>query len=227
MAEAGDRTAAGEVLRGHLRTSQADREQAVDTLKAAFVQERLTKDEFDLRIGRVLASRTYADLDAITADLPPGLARPQPPPQRVPARPRPPRSTVPAEARPPTSRALLWSSWVTVLLTVGFMVGASVASWVLALVVGVLPLLIAVPIAGTLTIDSWRETHHRGQLPLPPERRARALKGEQGTGAGHDLITSEDAPAWLMLAREAIRSARWPVTRHPDLRLSANLPITA
>jgi Domain of unknown function (DUF1707) len=56
--------------RGRLRTSRADREQAIDTLKAAFVQGRLTKDEFDLRVGRALASRTYADLAALTADLP-------------------------------------------------------------------------------------------------------------------------------------------------------------
>ena len=55
---------------GQLRTSRADREQAIDVLKAAFVQGRLTKDEFDLRVGRVLASRTYADLTALTADVP-------------------------------------------------------------------------------------------------------------------------------------------------------------
>ena len=39
-------------------------------LKAAFVQGRLAKDEFDLRIDRVLRSRTYADLNALTGDLP-------------------------------------------------------------------------------------------------------------------------------------------------------------
>jgi hypothetical protein len=56
--------------RGPLRTSQADREQAVDVLKAAFVHGRLTKDEFGLRVSQVLASRTYADLSALTADIP-------------------------------------------------------------------------------------------------------------------------------------------------------------
>ena len=55
---------------GQLRTSRADREQTIDLLKAAFVQGRLTKDEFDLRVGKVFASRTYADLDALTADIP-------------------------------------------------------------------------------------------------------------------------------------------------------------
>jgi hypothetical protein len=64
---------------GQLRTSRADREKAVDVLKAAFVQGRLAKDEFDLRVGRALASRTYADLDALTADIPEGLTDVQPP----------------------------------------------------------------------------------------------------------------------------------------------------
>jgi Domain of unknown function (DUF1707) len=59
---------------GHLRTSGADRDQAIDALKAAFVQGRLTKDELDLRVGQVLASRTYADLAALTADVPSPMA---------------------------------------------------------------------------------------------------------------------------------------------------------
>ena len=59
-------------------TSHADREQMIDLLKAAFVQGRLTKDEFDLRVGQVFASRTYADLDALTADIPDGVISAQP-----------------------------------------------------------------------------------------------------------------------------------------------------
>ena len=65
--------------RGHLRASHADRERAIGTLKAAFVQGMLTKDELDLRVGQTLASRTYADLAALTADLPAGLAVAEPP----------------------------------------------------------------------------------------------------------------------------------------------------
>jgi hypothetical protein len=64
--------------RGHLRASHTDREQVIDTLKAAFVQGRLTKDEFDARIGQAFASRIYVELDAITADIPAGLAAVQP-----------------------------------------------------------------------------------------------------------------------------------------------------
>lgn len=76
MAGPGDEIAAG---RGYLRASHSDREQVIGTLKAAFVQGMLAKDEFDLRVGQTLAARTYADLAALTADLPAGLAPAQPP----------------------------------------------------------------------------------------------------------------------------------------------------
>jgi Domain of unknown function (DUF1707) len=65
--------------RSHLRTSHADREQVIDVVKAAFVQGRLAKDEFDQRIARVFASRTYADLAYLTADIPAGLVRAESP----------------------------------------------------------------------------------------------------------------------------------------------------
>jgi len=70
-----DRTAGG---LGQLRAAHADRDQAIDVLKAAFIQGRLTKDEFDLRVGQVFASRTYADLDALTADIPDWVTSDQP-----------------------------------------------------------------------------------------------------------------------------------------------------
>jgi hypothetical protein len=57
----------------------------IDTLKWAFVQGMLTKDEFDVRAGQAFASRTYAELAALTADIGPGpIAAPSP---RPPARP--------------------------------------------------------------------------------------------------------------------------------------------
>lgn len=77
--EPGDEIAADGGGRSRLRASRADRDQVIEVLKAAFVQGRLGKDEFDLRVGQVLASRTYADLDALTADIPAGLASAPPP----------------------------------------------------------------------------------------------------------------------------------------------------
>jgi Domain of unknown function (DUF1707) len=79
MAGPGDKKAAAAVGRDHLRATRVAREQTIDTLKAAFVQGRLTMDEFDARVDEALASHTYADLAAVTADLPAGLAAPRPP----------------------------------------------------------------------------------------------------------------------------------------------------
>jgi Domain of unknown function (DUF1707) len=64
---------------GCLRASHADREQVIDTLKAAFVQGRLAKEEFDLRVGQTFAARTCAQLAAVTADLRAGLTIAKPP----------------------------------------------------------------------------------------------------------------------------------------------------
>jgi hypothetical protein len=68
-----------------LRASRADRERVIDLLKAAFAQGRLDRNEFDARIGQALASRTYAELAAITADIPAELtgALPRRPPARA------------------------------------------------------------------------------------------------------------------------------------------------
>src|SRR5579862_1360395 len=74
MAGPGDEMAAAAGGRSRLRTSDADREQVVELLKAAYVQGRLAKDEFSAQVGQVLASRTYAELDAVTAGIPTGIA---------------------------------------------------------------------------------------------------------------------------------------------------------
>jgi hypothetical protein len=66
-----DPAAAG---RDRLRAGHADREQVIEALKAAFVQGMLAEDEFGARVGQALASRTYADLAALTADIPPAPA---------------------------------------------------------------------------------------------------------------------------------------------------------
>jgi len=72
--------APGWILPGHgqpadvsqLRAAHADRERAVDVLKAAFAEGRLDQDEYTTRIGQAYASRTYGELAALTADLPIG-----------------------------------------------------------------------------------------------------------------------------------------------------------
>jgi hypothetical protein len=52
--------------------ANADRDRAIDVLKAAFTEGRLTKAEYDDRVARVYASRTYGELGPLIADLPAG-----------------------------------------------------------------------------------------------------------------------------------------------------------
>jgi uncharacterized membrane protein len=65
---------AGYQVRMHpsMRAASADRERAVDVLKAGFAEGRLTQDEYNDRMGRAYAARTYGELMALTADLPAG-----------------------------------------------------------------------------------------------------------------------------------------------------------
>jgi uncharacterized protein DUF1707/uncharacterized protein DUF4190 len=55
-----------------MRAASADRDRAVDVLKAGFAEGRLTQDEYNDRMGRAYAARTYGELAALTADLPAG-----------------------------------------------------------------------------------------------------------------------------------------------------------
>jgi hypothetical protein len=66
---------AGYQVQAHtsMRASSADRERAVDVLKAGFAEGRLTQDEYNDRMGRAYAARTYGDLATLTADLPAGV----------------------------------------------------------------------------------------------------------------------------------------------------------
>ncbi len=66
---------AGYQVRSHasMRASSADRERAVDVLKAGFAEGRLTQDEYNDRMGRAYTARTYGELATLTADLPAGV----------------------------------------------------------------------------------------------------------------------------------------------------------
>ncbi len=59
-------TVAGE----ELRASHADRDQVAELLRVAAGDGRLSPEELDDRLERALTARTYAELAALTADLP-------------------------------------------------------------------------------------------------------------------------------------------------------------
>jgi DUF1707 SHOCT-like domain len=79
-----------------IRASDKERESVVDVLRDAYTDGRLTLDEFEERTSAAYASKTWADLRELTADLPvePVLGadlrqRHLPPQQIVPSVPRP------------------------------------------------------------------------------------------------------------------------------------------
>jgi hypothetical protein len=68
-----------------VRVSDADREHIVGVLREAFAEGRLTAEEHSARVGQAYGARTYAELAAVSADLPAGsLASPPAPVSRTP-----------------------------------------------------------------------------------------------------------------------------------------------
>jgi Domain of unknown function (DUF1707) len=162
--------------RGRLRASHADREQVIDVLKAAFVQDRLTKDEFDDRVGQALASRTYADLTALTADLP---AEPDPVaaavPPRHPARSRPGNATVRKGTRViAVTTGITAAAWAGALFT---QAGAEAAGLLWAVTFIWLGIVLMVSSA---MIEARLQKDPRGQLPPPGRRGPHAVGGGSG-----------------------------------------------
>src|ERR1700750_3317723 len=83
MAEAGDHRFPGAGGSDHLRAAHADREHVIGMPKTAFVRGLIDKNEFDQRVSRTFASRTYAALGGVTRELPADL--PEAAPLPVPA----------------------------------------------------------------------------------------------------------------------------------------------
>jgi Domain of unknown function (DUF1707) len=59
----------GPISGGHLRASDADREQVATVLSTAYAEGRLTREEHDERIDQLMAAKTFDDLIPITRDL--------------------------------------------------------------------------------------------------------------------------------------------------------------
>jgi hypothetical protein len=171
VAGPGDEIAAG--VGGRLRASHADREQAIDVLKAAFVHGHLDRDEFDLRVGRALTSRAYADLTALTADIPARLTR-----DRLP---EPARESVNKKA----VAAMAWATaafigiWPVMMLTLGspFAVPVVVIWFVLAM---------AVPTGWLVLLHDWldKRAGRASVQGLPPD-----------AGGGASQRPASDGPA--------------------------------
>jgi hypothetical protein len=186
MAEPGDHRTAPAGGHGHLRASHADREQVIEVLKDAFVQGRLTRHELDSRAGQAFVSRTYAELAALTADIPAGPAAAPPP--RPPARTR---------TRAPGSRT---ARDVAIGLGLGLIIVAAVVfGGLLRYTLLLLPLaLCSVPVVSIFVVSaaatSWEQRRSRRQLPPRPGQGGQAPEVQQPGRAGRDPALPGDRP---------------------------------
>ncbi len=177
MTGPGDQTAAAAAGRGRLRTSRADREQVIDALKTAFVQDRLNRDEFDERVGQALTARTWAELAALTGDIPAGPAAALPrEPSRDPARLR--------ESK--TAKAAVYATLAAGLVVVAAIGGGS-SNPLLALgtVVLLSPFWLLV-LAGLLLLHSRLDKYAAPRVPRVPGPGSPVLDGQQQAGTGDD-----------------------------------------
>jgi Domain of unknown function (DUF1707) len=125
------------------------RDQVTRTLKAALTQGRLTEDEYDERIGQAAASRSPAELAALTADLPVGR--------------------MDAPARPPTGRDVRIGFGATIAAA---SVAAAILVWqpgnglaFMLFVIAAVTVLVAPIVTAGLIIDVRRQQRSGGQLP--------------------------------------------------------------
>lgn len=217
MARPDDEMMAGAGGRGHMRASHADREQAIDMLKAAFVQGRLTKDELDVRVGRALASLTYADLAAATAGIPAGLTEAQ----------RPETARTPANRDAITAVACVSAAWTSIWIPLLIVDGVrSAASLVLMLV-----LISVVPgsLTGFLLFHAWLDERagRRSSHGPPPGAGGGASRRRAPAGPAGQLPRTSRNPRRATEAAPAPRCQLPPSWRLPPRLLAAGSGIRA
>jgi hypothetical protein len=181
---------------GHMRAAHADRERVVVALKAAFVQGRLEKDELDVRVGQAISARTYAELAALTADLPGGMAMARP-------------ARTPAQV---VKKAACWSgvllilapAWIGIAVLIPFIPAFS------AIFLAVMTVTAALGVFGYGIVDAVEARRSRGQLPSQPGRRGQGIEGgrpgREGPDPGPPGTRAEPPGA-------QVRARRWPVSR--------------
>jgi hypothetical protein len=207
--------------RGHLRAAQADREQAITVLKAAYAQGRLTKDELEARAGQAFASRTYAELAALTADIPADL------PAASPAAASPaatgsdaswPRPSTPARTLAKAARR----SGVCLLVAIALVEGAYLAGNFLLIVAAFFALIAASGFFGYGVLDAWQERRSHAQLPPGPGRRH---QGSGGRLPDDDVAATRISPTRPDGTRADSRARQPERDRRPTYRRGIPVPV--
>jgi hypothetical protein len=192
--------------RGHLRAAQADREQAITVLKAAYAQGRLTKDELEVRVGQALASRTYAELAALTADIPAYSPTTGP------------SSSMPARTMAKAARR----SGICLLVAVALVEAAFLAGNFLLIVAASFALIAASGFFGYGILDAWQERRSRGR---PPPRTGQEHQGPEGRLPGDDAAPTGISPTRADRTRADSRAWRQERDRRHPARPGIPVPV--
>jgi len=201
----------GAAGRGHLRASHADRERVIGTLKAAFIQGRLTKDELDLRVGQTLASRTYAELAAVTDDLPAGLVSVGPP-----------RRAVRAQAKQPMSNAAKAGIWVIIAVGVPMVLSFLSGGGVLFLLLTPFYFMALAFLGAEIAASRHaKRSQHKRLPPGGTPRPGRPPRRTRGQAAGPRTTFRPLRFAALPNAAPALASSNLSVTSGARLKLPA------
>jgi hypothetical protein len=211
---------------GWLLAGHADRERVIETLKDAFVDGRLTRDEFDARTVRALIARTYADLAVLTADIPLGQAAVRPAP--APPAPSVARRRQPARVRRrPLARATVQSGGCVIIAAVAMWLssladpGATPTpydAWAFPLVlVSLVTGLVALGIFGFGVAASLEQRRSRGKTPPPP------CPGGHAAPNGDPRNGTDPDPGLPRVARTAAGEEIWRMCEP----VQAQFPIVA
>ena len=140
-----DQSAADPAGHGRPGAWHAGREQVIAVLTTAFVQGRLTKDEFGTRIGQAFTAPADAELAKVTAGLAAGPVGARPP--RQPARTRP---------RLPVNAVLPAGAFAMLAALVAMMAAVASRNAIAVLSVAVIIAILGVLAFGALPVASWR-----------------------------------------------------------------------
>jgi Domain of unknown function (DUF1707) len=186
---------------GNLPLSQLSREQMLEALKRGFVQGRLTKDEFDVRVGQVLAA--YTELDSLVADIPAG-----------PITIRPQESVPRSQNKKLIQRGTAAGAGASILLTATIAVTARGNPVLSVLVVGLVGTVVAVVLAGLLTLVSWiLGSTARGQSSPEAPPSAGGKAPQRSGSAGSLPRISRDGWHTTEAVRHCVARLRFPSLR--------------
>jgi Domain of unknown function (DUF1707) len=198
----GDETGAGASGDGPLPATRAGRDQVIAALKTAFVQGRLTRDEFELRLGQALA--IYAELDALTADIPAAAAAVAPPAE----------AARQAANKKMIQQGTIGIAGLTFLLDAVLVMPRNPVAGVVAGVV--LTCLVTVLAAGFLTLLSWALERRSGAEPAqgsPPGAAGKTTRRPGAAGQQRPLPEiGQDPPHTTQATRRRLRPRRLATT---------------